>query len=132
VGYRFLIINFGVLDVNVGTIMESRDATFFENEFPIKNTPSTSNHESILLPETHEPVVQTDVETHEENLEEDNNIVTRKSKRWRVAKSFGENYIIYLVDDTPKIIEEAYSFLDADLWKEAVQSEIDSIMSNGT
>jgi hypothetical protein len=28
-GYRFLIINFGVLDVNVGTIMESRDATFF-------------------------------------------------------------------------------------------------------
>ena len=29
VGYRFLIINFGVPDVNVGTIMESRDAIFF-------------------------------------------------------------------------------------------------------
>ena len=28
-GYRFLIINYGVPDVNVGTIMESRDATFF-------------------------------------------------------------------------------------------------------
>ena len=27
--YRFLIINSGVPDVNVGTIMESRDATFF-------------------------------------------------------------------------------------------------------
>jgi hypothetical protein len=36
------------------------------------------------------------------------------------------------VDDTPKIIEEAYSSPDADLWKEAVQSEMDSIMSNGT
>jgi hypothetical protein len=36
------------------------------------------------------------------------------------------------VDDTPKTIEEAYSSLDANLWKEAVQSEMDSIMSNGT
>ena len=40
--------------------------------------------------------------------------------------------IIYLVDDTPTTIAEAYSSLDADLWKEAVQSEMDSIMSNGT
>ena len=86
----------------------------------MKNTPSISSHESIFLPETHEPVIHTDVETHEENLEEDNNIVTRKSKRRRVAKFFGEDYIIYLMDDTSKTIEEAYSSLDADLWKEAV------------
>ena len=39
---------------------------------------------------------------------------------------------MYLVDDTPTTIEEAYSSSDADLWKEAVQSEMDSIMSNGT
>jgi hypothetical protein len=58
--------------------------------------------------------------------------VSRKSKRQRVAKSFGEDYIIYLVDDTPTTIAEAYSSLDADLWKEAIQSEMDSIMSNGT
>jgi hypothetical protein len=30
VGYGFLIINSGVPDVNIGTIMESRDATFLE------------------------------------------------------------------------------------------------------
>jgi hypothetical protein len=52
--------------------------------------------------------------------------------RCAVVKSFGDDYIIYLVDDTPRIIEEAYSSPDADLWKEAVQSEIDSIISNGT
>ena len=62
----------------------------------MKNTPGTSSHESILLPNTHEPVIHTDVETHEENLEEDNNIIARKSKRRRVVKSFGEDYIIYL------------------------------------
>ena len=35
-------------------------------------------------------------------------------------------------DDTPTTIEEAYSSPNADLWKEAVRSEMDSIMSNGT
>jgi hypothetical protein len=55
----------------------------------MKNTLSTSSHESIFLPETHEPVIHADVETHEEFSEEDNNIVTQKSKRWRVAKSVG-------------------------------------------
>ena len=72
------------------------------------------------------------MKTPDEILEEDNNTVARKSKRHRVAKSFGEDFIIYLVDDTPTTIAEAYFSLDADLWKEVVQSEIDSIMSNGT
>ena len=36
------------------------------------------------------------------------------------------------MDDTPRAIEKAYSSSDADYWKEAVRSEIDSIMSNGT
>jgi hypothetical protein len=67
-----------------------------------------------------------------QNPEEDDTIVTRKSKRHRTAKSFDDDYIVYLVDDTPMTIEEAYSSLDADLWKEAVLSEMDSIMSNGT
>jgi hypothetical protein len=85
----------------------------------MKNTPDISSHESILLPETHESVIHTDVETHMES-HEDNNIVTRKSKKRRTTKFFGEDYIIYLVDDTPKTIEEVYLSLDADLWKEAV------------
>jgi hypothetical protein len=44
IGYRFLIINSGVPDMHAGTIMESRDATFFKSEFPIKNAPNTSSH----------------------------------------------------------------------------------------
>ena len=42
------------------------------------------------------------------------------------------NLTIAFVDDTPRTIEEAYSSPDADYWKEAVRSEMDSIMSNGT
>ena len=44
----------------------------------------------------------------------------------------GDDFIVYLMDDTPRTIEEAYSSPDADYWKEAVRSEMDSIMSNGT
>ena len=34
VGYRFLIVKSEVPDMHVGTIMESRDATFFKTFFP--------------------------------------------------------------------------------------------------
>jgi len=43
VGYRFLIVKSGVRDMHVGTIMESRDATFFENIFPMRDGTSSSN-----------------------------------------------------------------------------------------
>jgi hypothetical protein len=36
------------------------------------------------------------------------------------TKSFGDDYIVYLMDDTTTTIEEEYSSPDADLWKEAV------------
>jgi hypothetical protein len=36
------------------------------------------------------------------------------------------------VDDTPKIIIEAFASPDMNNWKEAVRSEMDSIISNGT
>ena len=131
-GYRFLIINSKIPDIYEGTITESRDATFFEDEFPMKNIPSISSHNSISSEDVHELINNDDFETHVETPEEDNNTVTRKSKRQRIAKSFGEDFIIYLAENTPTTIAEAYSSIDADLWKEAVQSEMDSIVSNGT
>jgi hypothetical protein len=116
VGYRFLIMNSSIPEMAVDTIMKSRDAIFFEDEFPMKNnTPSMSSHNFISIPESHEPVIHANDKTPEEIPEEDNNIVTRKSKRWRVAKSFREDFIIYLVEDAPTTIAEAYSSLDAHL-----------------
>jgi hypothetical protein len=56
----------------------------------------------------------------------------RRSKRPRTTMSFSDDFTIYLMDDTPKIIVEAFASPDVDDWKEAVRSEIDSILSNGT
>jgi hypothetical protein len=55
-----------------------------------------------------------------------------RCKRQRVEKSFGDDFIVYLVDDTPTTIAEAFASTDADDWKEAVHNEMDSILSNGT
>jgi hypothetical protein len=55
-----------------------------------------------------------------------------RSEIQRVEKSFGVDFIVYLVDDTPTTIIEAFTSLDTDDWKEAVQNEMGSILSNGT
>jgi hypothetical protein len=55
-----------------------------------------------------------------------------RSKRPRTAKYFGDDFTVYLVDDTPKTIVETFASPNADDWKEAVRSEMDSILSNGT
>ncbi|KAK1669112.1 hypothetical protein QYE76_057271 [Lolium multiflorum] len=62
----------------------------------------------------------------------DDNEAPKRSKRRRIEKSFGDDFIVYLVDDTPTSIAEAYASPDADDWKEAVHNEMDSILSNGT
>jgi hypothetical protein len=81
-GYRFLIINSSVPKMAINTIMESIDAIFFENEFSMKNAPSTTGHEFII---PHERENFTSIEQIEEprmqNPEENDTIVTRKSKR---------------------------------------------------
>jgi len=111
-----LIIKSGVPDIHVGTIMESRDVTFFENIFPMKETPSSSSHEFGETPENNDEIVHFD-QPLEGNNEKDDNEVTRKSKRQRTAKSFGDDFIVYLIDDTPRTIAEAYGSPDTDYWR---------------
>ena len=134
IGYRFLVVKSEVPDMHVGTIMESNDATFFEDIFPMKDMatssnqemPSSSNQEPVTITE---PAISME---HFENPVEENNEVPTRSKRQRTAKSFGDDFLVYLIDDTPSSISEAYASEDADYWKEAVRSEMDSIMANGT
>ena len=57
--------------------------------------------------------------------DEDNDKVDdtpRRSKRQRVAKSFGDDFIVYLVDDMPKTLPEAYASPNGEYWKDAVRS----------
>lgn len=130
IAYRFLVVKSEVPDVYVDTIMESRDATFFEHIFPMKDIHSNSRYSSEITPEHSTPIGSFE-QPHEIVLEEDDNDAPKRSKRQRVEKSFGDDFIVYLVDDTPTTIAEAFASPDADDWKEAVHNEMDSILSNG-
>ena len=82
---------------------------------------SSSKQEFIEDDSSAEPI-EHNKPTLVENPEEDK----------RTVKSFGDDFIVYLMDDTPRTIEESYSSSDADYQKETVRSEMDSIISNGT
>ncbi|KAK1661382.1 hypothetical protein QYE76_049541 [Lolium multiflorum] len=88
--------------------------------------PCTSSQELATIPESTISI------EHLENPEEDNNEDPKRSKRQRIVKSFGDDFIVYLVDDTPTSVSEAYASPDADYWKEVLRSEMDSILANGT
>jgi hypothetical protein len=49
IGYRFLTIKSGVPDMHVGTIMDSRDAIFFEDIFPMRENYCSTSQKSIIM-----------------------------------------------------------------------------------
>jgi hypothetical protein len=83
IAYRFLVVKSEVSDVYVDTIMESRDATFFEHIFPMKDIHSNSRYSSKITPE-HSTPVESSEQPHEIVLEEDDNDAPKRSKRQRV------------------------------------------------
>ncbi|KAL0401485.1 UNVERIFIED_CONTAM: Retrovirus-related Pol polyprotein from transposon RE2 [Sesamum latifolium] len=64
--------------------------------------------------------------THEESDE------PRRSKRARVVKNFGSDFVTYNIEDDLVTFKDAMTSSEAKQWKEAVKSEICSIISNGT
>jgi hypothetical protein len=91
--YRFLVIKSDILDSN--TIIESKNAIFFELVFPMKEKEKTL-HKSIdatnkLVDDVHE---------------------IRRSKRARKEKSFGNDFIAYIVEDEPVSYNDAIKSID--------------------
>jgi hypothetical protein len=132
--YRFLLIKFDTPEQDVNTIMESRDASFFEDIFPMRSAGSTSlgenNHTHMYDPKDFIPPPESfdEIYTPSKKVNEP----TRKNKRPKIAKSFGDDFIVYLVDDVSKTLSQAYASPDVEYWKDVICSEMDSIMSNGT
>jgi hypothetical protein len=133
--YRFSVIKSEVPDMHVNTFLESRDVTFFDNIFPIKNLYGMSSLPTKVITDiTPEPSKNFDHAEHtaEQIHDEIDREAPRRSKRPRTTKSFGDDFTVYLMDDTHKTIAKAFASPDTDDWKEAVCSKIDSILSNDT
>jgi hypothetical protein len=103
--YRFLMVKSGVDDMSVGTNFESRDATFFEDIFPMRDMPSMSSWESDPISEPGTPMeFGEEAEDESSDSGDGNNESPTRSKRQRTAKSFGNDFIVYLEIDTPTTI----------------------------
>ena len=83
--YRFVVFKSNVLDCN--TIIETKNADFLEDIFPLRYSASSSTNISV----------EQLVETYSEPIWEDFN----KSIRQRVEKYFGDDFYMYLVEDDP-------------------------------
>ena len=87
--------------------------------FPYKNEGKTLGESSKRPREITEENVP--------NIEE-----PRRSKRQRVPKSFGPDFLAFLLENEPQTFKEAMKSSKAQYWKEAVNSEVESILNNHT
>ena len=110
--YRFLIHKSEIIDMHANTIIESRNAYFFENVFPYKST-----QESNSSKKTHDTTIGS---SHGQQDDDE----TRRSKRTRTSKSFGLNFLTYLLEDEPQIFKKAMSSPEAPYWKDAINDEV--------
>jgi hypothetical protein len=120
IAIRFIVIKSDVPDVHVDTFLEYRDVTFFEIIFLMKKSYGMSSlPTNVIADTTSDPseiyyhAEHTSKPIHEEIASE----APRRSKRPRTAKSFSDDFTVYLMDDTPKTIIEAFASPDADDWK---------------
>ena len=106
--------------MHANTIIESRNASFFENVFPYKSTQKSNSSKR-----THDTAIG-----NSQGQQDDDE--PRRSKRTRTSKYFGPDFLTYLLEDEPQSFKEAMSSPEAPYWKEAINDEVESILQNHT
>uniref|UniRef100_A0A2N9HA68 CCHC-type domain-containing protein n=1 Tax=Fagus sylvatica TaxID=28930 RepID=A0A2N9HA68_FAGSY len=147
VGYAVNSKAYRLLDLSSNTIVESRDVEFIENKF--------INDSQIEPKQTQESdSLVHDSLNRNKRIEPSSPSEQRRSQRVRKENDFGPDFIsyqvnVYLVEgnrekvlsklpfvgnveEDPSTYSEAMASRDAAFWKEAVNDEIDSILSNNT
>jgi hypothetical protein len=121
-GYTLNSPTYRFFDIDNNTIIESKEAIFHENKFPFKSKISGGLEQQGR----DESSMSKSKETDKIEIE------PRKSKRLRIEKDFGPNYYVYSLQSDPTSLEEALSSTDSGFWKETINDEMDSLISNNT
>ncbi|KAL0314558.1 UNVERIFIED_CONTAM: Retrovirus-related Pol polyprotein from transposon TNT 1-94 [Sesamum angustifolium] len=134
---RFLVIKSEIPGIEVNTIVEFRDVVFLEDVFPMKTgiSSSVSLDDSLVstsIPEHVEKMTNVGVNPNSASLTHEESDIPRRSKRARVVKDFGSDFVTYNIEDDPVTFKDVMASLEAKQWKEAVKSEMDCIVSNRT
>ncbi|GJX20384.1 retrovirus-related pol polyprotein from transposon TNT 1-94 [Tanacetum coccineum] len=130
--YRFIVHDLKNSDIQKNTLMESRNASFFENIFPCltKETGSSSRLDDKVVQDKRQRE-ENDLQVERQDQVEEV-IEPRRGKRARTEKSFGPDFVSFMVENEPTSYREAVTSSEGHQWKEAIKSEIDSILQNHT
>lgn len=148
VGYAENSKAYRLLNLDSNVVVESRDVEFIENKF-INDT--TTKLESVFDPPCD---LSPGSFTSNKRKESEKKFEPRRSQRERKEKSLAPDFIssqalaflvegdrnnvlnkiplLLNIEEDPKTFGEAMSSRDASFWREAVNDEMDSIMSNQT
>ena len=120
--YRFLVIRSDVSSIDVNTIVEFRDATFFENVIPMKtgvpqsvsfvySTPTTGSIPDYVERMTHVGGELDGVISRPDQSVE----ITepRRSKRARISKDLGSDFITFNMEDDSVTFKQAMASSEA-------------------
>ncbi|PHT50962.1 hypothetical protein CQW23_10709 [Capsicum baccatum] len=99
--------------------IELDNAEFFENIYPYKTRHEQSSGGS-----------KRPRDEQSENVHNDEN--PRYSTHQRTSTLFGSDFVTFFLQNEPQTLTEAMSSSYSSFWKEVVNSEIDSILSNHT
>ena len=97
--YRFLVHKSNIPDIHVNTIIESRDASFFENIFPYNIVYESINNNKRSR----------DTISRSDPMEDE----PGRSKRQRTSTSFGPDFLTYLLENEPQTFKEAVTSPEA-------------------
>ena len=89
--YQFLVHELNILDIHKNTIMESRNASFFEDVFLCRSKEEPNSLKRVL--ET--------INGNSHDQDKDSEVEPRHSKRTWTKKSFGLDFLTYVLEREP-------------------------------
>ncbi|GKC11271.1 retrovirus-related pol polyprotein from transposon TNT 1-94, partial [Tanacetum coccineum] len=121
--YRFIVHDSKNPDIQKNALMESRNASFFENIFPClpNETESSSRLDDEVVQDKRQ---RDDNDLHDERQDqlEEEEVEPRRSKRARTETSFGPDFVSFMVENEPTSYREAITSSEGHQWKEAIKS----------
>ncbi|KAL0361366.1 UNVERIFIED_CONTAM: Retrovirus-related Pol polyprotein from transposon TNT 1-94 [Sesamum radiatum] len=126
---RFLVIKSEIPGIEVNTIVEFRDAVFIEDVFPMKTgIPSSVSLDDSLtstsIPEHVEKMTNVGVSPSSTSLTHEELDEPRRSKRARVVKDFGSDFVTYNIEDDPVTFKDAMASSEAKQWKKLSKKKL--------
>ncbi|GJW81726.1 retrovirus-related pol polyprotein from transposon TNT 1-94 [Tanacetum coccineum] len=131
--YRFIVHESKNPDIQKNTVMESRNASFFEHIFPClsKETRSSARLDDEIVQDKRQRD-DNDLQDERQDQTEEEEVELRRSKRARNEKSFGPDFVSFMVENEPTSYREAVTSSEGQQWREAIKNEIESILQNHT